>query len=179
MATGQGTSGSLTYSGTFTEFLSTGTTSTDVLAATDVPQSSMSGTITQGGPNIGFGGAALPASFYDYGTPASQSAITGTWAGHLLDNTLVTLTISATGGVTSPAGSTCSIASGSTVIADTKNDFYTVNLTFGPSPCPSTLAGATAKGKGVFYLLPDQATHELILAGTVGSTVGTAFFAHQ
>jgi hypothetical protein len=177
MATGQGTSGDLTYSGTFTHFANTGTSSTDVLAATDLPQSSLGGSITLNGVKEGFGGAAPPASSYNYNSPASQSAITGTWAGSLLDGTSVSLIIGATGSVTSPSGSVCSIASGSTIIADTKNDFYTVNLTFGSSGCPSSLAGATAKGKGVFYVLQDRATHELLLAATVSTTVGTAFFA--
>jgi hypothetical protein len=174
MITGQGTSGSGTYTATVSDFFHTGTINSGSITATDVPGSSLNGTLAENGTNITFTGASLPASTFNFNTQASLSAISGTWNGSLMDGTATTVTIS--NGSVSGSSSGCSFSG--TVSADSSNkNFFDVSLTFGGSPC--SLPNQTASGIGVNYLLADGVTHQLLAAVNSGTVAGTVFVAQR
>ena len=173
LISGQGTSGSGSYTASVSDFFYTGATNSGSLTASYVPGSSLNGTLTENGTAITFTGASLPASSFNYNTPASLSAISGTWTGTLLDGMTTTVTINSNGTV-SGSSSGCSFSG--TVAADSSNkNFFDVSLTFGGSPC--ALPNQTVSGVRVEYLLSDGVTHQLLSAGTSGSSAGTVFVA--
>jgi len=173
LVTGQGTSGSGTYTASVTDFFYTGATNSGSISASYVAATSLNGSITENGTAITFTGTSEPASSFTYNTSASLSAITGTWTGTLLDGTTTTVTINSNGSV-SGSSSGCSFSG--TVAADSSNkNFFDVSLTFGPSPC--LLPNQTSTGIGVEYLLSDGVTHQLLAAVTTGTTFGTVFAA--
>lgn len=175
MVAGQGKSDNGTYTANVTDFFYRGTTFSGSIDASYVPGSSFNGTLTESGMSETFSGSALPSSEFDYNTPASLSAITGTWDGSLLDGSSATVTINSNGRV-SGSDSGCSFTG--TVTADSSNkNFFDVSLTFGASPC--LLPNQTATGVGVEYLLSDKVTHQLVAAVNVGTTAGTVFFAQR
>jgi hypothetical protein len=178
MITGQGTSGSSTYTASVTDFLSTGGVKSGSLTASDVPGSSLNGTLTENGTMTTFTGTSVLGSPFDYGTisfetPASLSTISGTWTGTLLDGMTTTVTISSSGSVTG-SSSGCSFT-GTVAPDSSKKNFFDVSLTFGGSPC--AFPNQTATGIGVEYLLSDGVTHQLLAAVTVGTSAGTVFAA--
>lgn len=185
LITGQGASGNDTYTSTaLTEYSSSGGSSPVTVSVTDIPQSSMSGTITIGGAQAGFGGAALAGSLYTYSNPASLATIATTtppWTGTLLDGTAVTLTISPTGAITTTSGG-CMI-SGNLTANTSKNLYAVTNLGFSSCAFTSGLVGnQTASAVGISFFLPDGVTQELLIPATVtagGATVGTVFSAHK
>jgi len=173
MITGQGASGSSTYTASVTDFFHTGTINSGSVTATYVQGSSLNGTLTENGTNITFTGASLPASTFNFNTQASLSAISGTWTGSLMDGTATTVTISSNGSV---GGSSSGCSFTGTVAADSSNkNFFDVSLTFGGSPC--SLPNQTVSGIGVDYLLSDGVTHQLLAAVTSGTSAGTVFVA--
>jgi hypothetical protein len=175
MITGQGASGSSTYTATVTDFFHTGTINSGSVTATYVQGSSLNGTLTETGTNITFTGASLPASTFNFNTQASLSGISGTWTGSLMDGTATTVTISSNGSV---GGSSSGCSFSGTVAADSSNkNFFDVSLTFGGSPC--SLPNQTVSGIGVDYLLSDGVTHQLLAAVTAGTSVGTVFVAQR
>jgi hypothetical protein len=175
MMTGQGASGNGTYTTSVTDFFNTGSINSGSITATDVPGMSISGTLSENGSAISFTGAALPSSSFNYNAGASVSAISGTWTGTLLDGTSTTATINSNGNF-SGSSSGCSFSG--TVSADSSNkNFFDVSLTFGASPCAGP--NQTATGIGVYYLLADGVTHQLLAAVTVGTSLGTVFFAQR
>jgi hypothetical protein len=174
MATGKGASTTSGYSVTLNETTNGNTTFTGALTATDVPGESISGTVPISGAQTGFGGTALSSPAYTYSTPASIATIAGAWSGSLLDGSVVTLSISTSGGITTTSTG-CQVSG--TITADTSHNFYTVNLGFGASPC--VLASQNATGIAVIYLLPDGATTQLLMPVVVGTTGGTVFTAEK
>jgi hypothetical protein len=175
MVAGQGKSGNDTITANLTDYFYTGQTFTDTLTATDVPGSSVSGTLTENGMPITFNGTALATTSFNYNTAASVSAISGTWTGTLLDGTPATVTINSNGTV---SGSNLGCSFSGTVAADTSGkNFYDVSLTFGASPC--LFPNQTATGVGVYYLLSDGVTHQLLAGVTYGNSAGTVFFAQR
>jgi hypothetical protein len=175
MITGQGTSGSTTYTASVTDFFYTGLINSGSVNATYVRGSSLNGTLTENGTNVTFTGTSLPASTFNFNTQASLSAISGTWTGSLMDGTATTVTITSNGTV-SGSSSGCSFSG--TVAADSSNkNFFNVSLTFGGSPC--SLPNQTATGIGVDYLLSDGVTHQLLAAVTSGTSTGTVFVAER
>ena len=91
----------------------------------------------------------------------------------LTSNTSVTIN---SNGTVSSSNSGCSFTG--TVSADSSGkDFYDVSITFGASPC--ALPNQTATGVGVYYLLSDNVTHQLLAGVTVGNSNGTVFFAQR
>jgi hypothetical protein len=173
MVAGQGTSGNDTFTASsVTDFLYTGTVYTDSLTATDVPGSSINGTLTENGTPITFNGTA--SSSFNYNTPASVSDITGTWTGTLLDGSPTTVTINSNGSL-SGSSSGCSFTG--TVTADSSNkNFFDISVTFGAS---CTSPNQTATGIAVYSLLPDGVTHELLAGVTAGTSFGTVFVAER
>jgi hypothetical protein len=175
MVTGQGASGISTYSANVTDFLFTGLANTGTINATYVPGSSVNGILTEGVTMTTFNGASLPASTFNYNTPALLSAVSGTWTGSLLNGAPTTVSISTSGSVTGTSQG-CSFSG--TVATDSSNkNFYDVSLTFGASPC--TFPNQTATGIGVEYLLSDGVTHQLLAAVTAGTSMGTVFAAER
>jgi hypothetical protein len=174
MITGQGTSGSSTYTApSVTDFFYTGATYTVSITASYVPGSSLNGTLTESGTVTTFSGTPLSASSFNYNTPASLSAISGSWTGSLLDGTTTTVTINSNGTV-SGSSSGCSFSG--TVAADSSNkNFFNVSLTFGSFPC--AFPNQTASGIAIYYLLSNGITHQLLAGVTVGTSQGTVFFA--
>ena len=175
MMTGQGTSGSSTYTASVTDFFYTGAINSGSVSASYVPGSSLNGTITENGNMTTFTGASLPTSSFNYNTPASVSDISGSWTGTLLDGMSTSVTINSNGDVT---GSSSGCSFSGTVVADSSNkNFFDVSLTYGGSPCASP--NQTATGVGVYYLLPDGITHQLLAAVNIGTSSGTVFFAQR
>jgi hypothetical protein len=178
LVTGQGASGNETYTGSFTEYLSSQTTATASVTANDVPGSSISGTLTESGVQTGFGGTVPPTLSYSFGIPASISTIAGTWSGALLDGSAVTLSISTSGSITT-ISTGCQVTG--TITANTSNNLYTANLQFGPSPaCATTVASqSTTAAVALIFVLPDGATQQLLMPATIGTTSGTVFSAQK
>jgi hypothetical protein len=175
MLAGQGTSGNDTFTANVTDFFYTGQTFSDGLTATDTPGSSVNGTITENGMPITFSGTAQPTSSFNYNTAASLSAISGTWTGTLLDGITTTVTINSNGTV---SGNSSGCLFTGTVSADSSGkNFYDVSLTFGASPCQ--FPNQTATGVGVYYLLSNGVTHQLLAGVTLGNSEGTVFFAQR
>jgi hypothetical protein len=175
MITGQGASGISTYTANVTDFLFSGLVNTGTINATFMPGSNLNGTLTEGGTMTTFNGASLPASTFNYKTPALVSAVSGAWTGSLLTGAPATVSIGTSGSVTGTSQG-CSFSG--TVAADSSNkNFYDVSLTFGASPC--LLPNQTASGIGVEYLLSDNVTHQLLAAVTVGTSAGTVFAAER
>ena len=173
LVTGQGTSGNGTYTASVTDFIRTGAISSGNVSANYVAATSLNGSLTENGNSITFTGTSQPVSSFNNNTPASLSAITGTWTGTLLDGMTTTVTITSNGTVT---GSSSGCSFSGTVAADSSNkNFFDVSLTFGPSPC--SLPNQTATGIAVEYLLSDGVTHQLLAAVTAGTTFGTVFAA--
>jgi hypothetical protein len=173
--TGQGTSGSSSYTASINDFFYNGAVNTGTISATYVAGTSVSGTVTEAGTTTSFSGTALSASNFNFNSAASVGAIAGTWSGNLLDGISTTVTINSNGTV-SGSSSGCSFTG--TVSADSSNkNFYDVSLTFGGSPC--AFPNQTATGIGVYYLLSDGVTHQLLAGVSVGSSFGTVFFAQR
>ena len=173
--TGQGASGNGTYTASISDFFNTGTIHSGSLTATDVPGSSINGSITENGTAITFTGTALASSSFNYGTAASVSAISGIWNGNLLDGMSTTVTINPNGTV---SGSSAGCSFTGMVTADSSNkNFFDVSLTFGASPC--AFPNQTATGIAVYYLLSDGVTHQLLAAVSLGTSIGTVFFAQR
>lgn len=175
MLAGQGTSGQSSYTASVSDFFYNGAVNSGNINATYVAGTSVNGTLTENGASTTFTGSALPSSSFNYGTPASISAIAGSWTGSLLDGITTTVTISSSGSL-SGSSSGCSFSG--TVTPDSSNkNFFEVSLTFGASPC--SFPNQTATGVGIEYLLSNGTTHQLIAGVTVGGSSGTVFVAER
>jgi hypothetical protein len=172
---GNGASGNDSYTANVVDFTSTGSAISDSLTATDVPGASITGTILENGTSISFSGTAVPAGLLNYNTPASVASISGSWTGELLDQMATTVTIDSSGNV---SGNSAGCSFTGTFVADSSNkNFYDVTFTFGASPCANP--NQTETGVGLYYLLSDNTTHQLLAVVTSGSAAGTVFFAQR
>ena len=169
--TGQGTSGSSTYTASVSDYYYTGLVSSGNVNATYVAGSSISGSIAESGSTLTFNGTVLPSSDFNYNTPASLSAVTGTWTGSFLDGSSGTVTVSSTGNI---SGSSLGCTFTGTVTPDSARNFYNATVVFGPSPC--LLPGQTASGVAVTYQISGTTKHQLLVGGAT-STMGTVFAA--
>jgi hypothetical protein len=179
MITGQGTTDGSGYNASVTNFSYTGSVNTGTFSASGFSGASMDGSLAENGIVTTFTAASDLGSVWDYGTtfqtPASSSAISGSWAGTLLDGMTTTVTVSSTGSLTG-SSSGCSFTG--TVVPDSSQDnFYDVSLTFGGSPC--SFPNQTSNGIAVEYLLSDGVTNQLLAAVTIGNSAGTAFAAQR
>ena len=179
MMTGQGTSGASTYTANVTDFYYTGQTCTGSVSASYVAGSSLNGTLTENCvATQTFSGTSLPASSFNYNTPASLSAISGTWTGVLLDGASATVTIGSNGNF---SGSDSGCTFSGTITPDSSNkNFFDMSLTFGGPPCLDP--NQTASGIAVDYLLSDGVTRQLLAAVTgtsSGTSWGTVFAANR
>ena len=176
MVTGQGTSGNDTYTANVIDYYNSGQTISATVTATDMPGSSINGTITENTVPATFTGTAPATPAFNFNAAASVSDISGTWTGTLLDGTNTTVTISATNNTLSGSSSGCMFTG--TVVPDSSGkNFFDVSLKSGASPC--AFPNQTATGVGVYYLLPNGVTHQLLAGATLSATVGTVFFAQR
>ena len=175
---GQGASGNDTYTGTLSGYVSTQTPSSATVKANDVPRTSISGTITSS-TEVGFGGAALPTTSYQFSTPGSISTIAGTWTGTLLDGTQLTLSITTSGSITTTTSSGCKIGTtpSGPLTASTSNNLFTATLAFSSSCAPALAGQSSTAAVAMVFTLPNTATPQLIITATIGSTAGTVFTA--
>lgn len=133
--------------------------------------SNFSGTLTEGSASVTFTGAPINASVFDYNSAASLSTVSGVWNLTSIDGDPVALTVAANGSYTAFSG-TCSVTGTVTPRPSGKN-IFNFTQTFG-STCP--LAGQSASGIAVTYLLTNG-QQQLIIAETNASrTFGTALF---
>ena len=109
LISGQGISASSTYSASVTDFFYTGAINSGSLNATYVAGAGLNGTLTENGTMTTYTGTVLPTSSFNFNTPASISAISGTWTGTLLDGISTTVTISPSG-VVSGSSAGCSFS---------------------------------------------------------------------
>src|ERR1700733_1817301 len=106
MITGQGalTANGEAYNANVTDLGYTGSAKSGTFSADNFTGASINGTLTEGGTVTTFYAPSIEGSVWDYGTtfqtPASLSAISGTWTGTLLDGMTTTITISSTGSLT-------------------------------------------------------------------------------
>ena len=120
-----------------------------------------------------FTGTPIIGSTYDYNAAANLALITGAWTMTALDASVINLTIAGNGAIVGSTGG-CSFTGTLTPRASGKNVFNT-SVTFGAAPC--VLAGQTATGIGLTYLLAGGATRQLLIAGVDATrTTGTALF---
>jgi len=175
LITGQGVSKSGTYTANVTVFdYCTGSllVLTGSVNASYVAGSSLNGTLTDSNGTVTFTGTT-PADF-NYNTPASFSAISGTWTGTLIDGTTAIVSVSSTGSV---SGSDSGCTFSGTVTPDSSNkNFFDLSLTFGGSPC--AFPNQTATGIAVDYPLSTGLT-QLVAAATIGTSAGTVFAAQR
>ena len=179
IATGQGTSANGTYTATENDFDYCGGTQavyTGTVAGTYTAGSSLNGTISENGNSETFSGTAPPNSQFNYGTPASLAAISGSWSGSLTDGESASVSIDSSGNTSGVSSSGCTFTA--TITADSSNkDFFDISLTFGGSPCE--LPNQTATGIGVDYLLSDGITSQLIAGVSSGTSFGIVFAAQR
>jgi hypothetical protein len=175
MMSGQGNSGNNTYTAAIEEFTGGGSAMQGSVTATDVPGSSVNGMITAAGTTLSFSGTAPASSLFNYNGQASVGSIAGTWYGSLMDGSFATVTITSSGAVSGSDGG-CSF-SGTVSPDPSGKNFFNVSLSFGGSPC--LFPNQTATGVGIYYLLPDGMTQQLLAGVTVGTSEGTAFFAQR
>jgi hypothetical protein len=177
MITGQGTLSNGSYNANVTDVTYTGSVNSGTFSADNFTGASINGTLTQGGTVTTFYAPSTEGSVWDYGTtfqtPASLSAISGTWTGTLLDGMTTTVNISSTGSVTG-SSSGCSFT-GTIVPDSSQTNFFDVSVTFGGAPC--AFPDQTATGIAVDYLLSDGVTNQFLVAVTVGNSAGTVFAA--
>ncbi len=174
MMIGKGTSNNGKYTATYTDYYNSGTTVAGTINASYVAGSSFTGTISENGSTMSFSATSLPASVFNYNTPALLSDVVGTWMGVALDGTPIIVTINPNGTF---SGSAMGCAFSGTAAPDASNkNFFNITLTFGGSPC--LLPNQTARGIAIDELLPDGATHQLLAGGVAGNS-GTGFIAQR
>jgi hypothetical protein len=177
MITGPGASGSSTYTANTTNFEDTGAVVTGSVSATYVPQTSVSGTVTQTGVVTStFTGTDMPSGSYNYNTGASLSAVTGEWSGMVLNGSTATVTINANGTLTGSSTTGCTFSG--TIAADSSGkNFFDVSITLGNSACSAP--NQSASGIAVDYFILNGTETQFVMAITEGSSWGTVFFAHH
>lgn len=170
---GQGASTSTTFTSSNAKDFGTVPATAGTISATYVANASISGTIAATTGNVTFSGAPIISSTYDYNAAASLASITGAWTLTALDASVINLTIAGNGAIAGSTGG-CAFTGTITPRASGKNVFNT-SVTFGAAPC--VLAGQTATGIGLTYLLAGGATRQFVIAGVDATrTSGTALF---
>jgi hypothetical protein len=140
-----------------------------ILAGTFAAGKSVKGTITEGGLTSNFTGTPMAASAFNYNTPASLTALTGTWTGGTIDDTL-TSTVTATSNGDFTGGFTGCSFSG-TAVPDTKKNFFTASMKFTGSGC--LLNGQTVPAVAVVSTLSSGKSQ--LLVAITAPTYGTVY----
>jgi hypothetical protein len=168
--TGQGaSSGGHTYKvASLTDYFQ-GTPSLGSLSATFVAGSSVNGTITEAGLTSTFTGAPIPASTFNYNTPASMSALAGVWTGGVIDGSMPISSVNVAANGSFSGGWTGCSYSGTAVPNGSKN-FFDVSMHFQGSGC--LLNGQTVTGAAV---VSSTATGSQVLVAIATPSYGTVF----
>lgn len=170
---GQGTSSGSSFTSTSVKDFGVAPAVSATLSASFVPATSFSGTIGSAGSSIGFTTTVIPASTFNYNSPALISAVSGAWTLSTIDGDTIAASIGATGALTARSASGCNISGTITPRASGKNVFN-VSLSFGASPC--LLPGQQAAGIAL-YTAPTATLRQLVIAVVDPSrTYGTAAF---
>ncbi len=133
---------------------------------------SLNGSLTEGANVVTFTGTAIPASVYNYNTPASLGDLAGSWNLTSLRGFSNVFTIAATGAFTATSGG-CSFSGSFTPRASGKNVFD-VAMTFGASPC--VLAGQSIGGIAIDFPLSSGKRQLIIVGLDQARTSSAAFF---
>lgn len=175
--TGSGSSTSTTYLATTEDYPAPGSSAiAGTLDATYVAGSTLSGTITESGQTTSISGAVPVASTYDYLTPATSTAVSGTWSGNLLDGETATISVSSSGSLSGTSSRGCTFTGSITPRPGGKN-VYNVTLSFGGSPCFA--AGTSANGIALLYPVSGGLTQLIAAAVDTNGASATAFFAQR
>lgn len=120
-----------------------GQTLSGSLRASYTPNSAISGTFSSGSRSVGFSGAYVAPSVFNYQSPASLSSIAGSWSGFFSDGRSGVTTITSSGSFAAVTSGGCTM-SGTIAPRPSGKNVFNVSVTFGPSPC--LLARATVTG---------------------------------
>ncbi len=162
LLTGQGHSASGKFTGDMTNFFF------DVgvpvsLAAQYVPGVSMTGSIVVklNGYETKFEATALPASQFEWDTPANLAHIAGNWQGGEAD-----ITVEPDGRFTGNSGG-CTLSG--TITPDSSNkNFFDLTITYAGDPCTYNVANQTGSGIAIETLLSDGISRHLFAGARVG-----------
>lgn len=160
MGTGQSSNGGFT-SADMREFPNLGLPLLGTLSGSYTPGASFSAVATTRGTAVTYAGTAFENTAYAYNTRARLTDIAGTWNMFTAAGIPASLNVSSTGAYTGISVG-CEFSGTITPRPSGKNVFD-VTLRFGPSPC--ALAGQTATGHAVSYLLGDG-KRQLLVAGS-------------
>lgn len=169
---GQGTSSNPNFTSSNTRDFGVSPPATGSINATYVTGTSISGNGTAAGQTFTFSGQSIPATTYDYNTPASLTSIVGSWSLTALNGAAVSMAIANTGSFTAST-SGCNF-SGTVTPRPSGKNIFNVALTFGPAPC--ALPNQAASGIAISNLLANG-NRQLIIAGTdTARNNGTVLF---
>jgi hypothetical protein len=164
---GTGTSSGSTFSGSLVEFyIPTNQTFTGNLAGTVTAKSSLSGSTTYNNGNTGTFSMVYNTA---YDTPATLSAITGTYTGTYYTGAPVTMAVTSTG-VVNGTSTNCSFT-GTALPRSTGKNVYNVNLTFTGSQC----APGAGTASGIAVLGTSNGSTYIYTAG-INSAKTNGFF---
>jgi hypothetical protein len=168
--TGQGKSASgTTYTVSSLTDYYLGTAHSGSLSGTFVPGASVKGTITEAGLTSNFTGTPMPVSSFNYNTPASLAALTGTWTGGTIDDSSTSAVTVSSNGTFTGGFIGCSFTGTST--PDPSKNFFSASVKFQGSGC--LLNGQTVPAVAVVSTL-SSGKSELIVAITA-PTYGTVY----
>lgn len=130
------------------------------LSATYSAGSVFNGTLTEGGNSVSVTASAIPASMYNYNTPANLNDVVGMWDLTTLRGFASTFKVSATGDFSATSGG-CAFSGSFKPRASGKNVFDFA-VTFGGAPC--NLPGQSLNGIAFDYQLTSGKRQLLIAA---------------
>jgi hypothetical protein len=174
IVTGSGTSnnGSFTSSN-LKDYYHTGAVYTGSVSASYGLNNTFIGSVIDAGTTFTFTSTPPISSLYIYNVAANLANISGTWALTDLQGSSISMTIASNGTFNATSGGGCTFSGTLTPRASGKN-IFNLSITFGAAPC--SLAGQTASGIGIDYLL-SNGLRQFIIAGTNSTqTAGTAAF---
>jgi len=170
---GQGASSNGTFTSSTIKDFGASPALAGTLNATYVQGASLAGSITEGGGSIGFSGTAIPATTFNYNTPALLSNVVGAWTLSSTSGATISLTVSANGAFAGTATGGCALSGTLTPRPSGKN-IFNVQMTMGPAPC--SLPGWTGGGIAIYSTLANGG-HQLIVGSVDSSrTYGSASF---
>lgn len=144
-----------------------------ITATYDATAKTISGSTVEGASTAKFTGGPVQGSLYNYNTPASLTALTGTWSVTSLTGEGIALNVAASGAFTAVSSLGCSFTGAATPRSSGKNVFN-VSITFGAAPC--VLAGQSATGVAITYPLPNGKAQLIVSAVDSARSFGTAAF---
>lgn len=148
---------------------------TDSVNGSYVSGVSISGTVTEppGGETLSLSVSAIASTTLDYNAPANLSAISGYWAGYLLDGSPTAMNITSSGSLEGATTSGCAFSGTITPRSSGKNVFN-LAATLAGSGCP--YAGVSVNG--IAYSLAEPSGRRTLVAHGVNASrnLGWAFF---